>query len=200
MAVALRPWAASLGLAVVLVVLLVAPGAAENPRRVNVLLLYSEPRVIPSTVAIDEAFRSTLEARLGGGVHFYTEFLDVSLFIDNVPQRELREDVGQDIALILCQRVPHADLPVEAPHHVHWTRAVPHPVRVGTCDPVAGLAVGRVEAGVGNLAGRCSKGEVRPEHVRPCLEGRLQLLSQLLRTLGDHRHLPAVRHHRGWCR
>ena len=91
MAVALRPWAASLGLAVVLVVLLVAPGAAEDPRRVNVLLLYSEPRVSPSIVAIDEAFRSTLEARLGGGVYFYTEFLDVSLFIDNVPQRELRD-------------------------------------------------------------------------------------------------------------
>ena len=91
MAVALRPWAASLGLAVVLVVLLVAPGAAEDPRRVNVLLLYSEPRVVPSIVAIDEAFRSTLEARLGGGVYFYTEFLDVSLFIDNVPQRELRD-------------------------------------------------------------------------------------------------------------
>ena len=91
MAVALRPWAASLGLAVVLVVLLAAPGAAEDPRRVNVLLLYSEPRVVPSIVAIDEAFRSTLEARLGGGVYFYTEFLDVSLFIDNVPQRELRD-------------------------------------------------------------------------------------------------------------
>src|ERR1051325_12092165 len=71
-----------------------------------------------------------------------------------IPERELREDVRQDIALILCQRVPHALVPVEAPYHVHWTRAVPRAVRIGRSDPVAGLAVGRVEAGGSNPAGR----------------------------------------------
>ncbi|HEY6210607.1 MAG TPA: hypothetical protein VIW28_16230 [Gemmatimonadales bacterium] len=84
----------------------------------------------------------------------------------------------QDIALILCQRVPHALVPVEAPYHVHWTRAVPRAVCIGRSDPVAGLAVGRVEAGVRNPAGRNSEGEVWPQQIRPGLEGRLQLSGQ----------------------
>ncbi|HEY3098676.1 MAG TPA: ATP-binding protein [Methylomirabilota bacterium] len=88
---ALRPWAASLGLAVVVVVLLAMPAAAEEPRRVNVLLLYTEPRLGPAIVAVDEAFRSTLESRRGGGVYFYTEFLDLSLFDGSLPRRELRD-------------------------------------------------------------------------------------------------------------
>jgi PAS domain S-box-containing protein len=91
MAVGRRPCGAVLGLAVVLVVVLALPAAAEEPPRVNVLLIYTESRLGPAITAIDEAFRSTLEARLAGRVYFYTEFLDVSLFTGTVPQRELRD-------------------------------------------------------------------------------------------------------------
>src|SRR5262249_25958007 len=71
---------ARLAAAMLLVLLITAPMAAEEPKRFNVLLLYSEPRLGPALIAVDEAFRSALEARLDAGVYFYTEYLDLSLF------------------------------------------------------------------------------------------------------------------------
>ncbi len=36
--------------------------AAAEPRRINVLLLYTEARLLPTVIGLDEAFRSTLES------------------------------------------------------------------------------------------------------------------------------------------
>jgi len=57
------------------------PPPAQAPARGNksayrVLLPYSESRLTPSVVNVDQAVRSTLGARLPGRVDFYTEFLD----------------------------------------------------------------------------------------------------------------------------
>ena len=41
-------------------------------------------------VGVDEAFRATLEAESPSPVHFYTEYLDLTLFDGDEPQRELR--------------------------------------------------------------------------------------------------------------
>jgi C4-dicarboxylate-specific signal transduction histidine kinase len=67
------------------------PLGATEPRRINVLLVYTEPRLGPAVVSLDEAFRSTLESSVQGPVFFYTEYLDLSLFVGNLPQRELRD-------------------------------------------------------------------------------------------------------------
>ena len=67
------------------------PSGAAEPRRINVLLVYTEPRLGPAVVNLDEGFRTTLESRAQGQVFFYTEYLDLSLFVGNLPQRELRD-------------------------------------------------------------------------------------------------------------
>ena len=56
----------------------------------NVLLLHAYPRLSPPVVGVDEAFRATLEAESPFPVYFYTEYLDLSLFDGDAPQRELR--------------------------------------------------------------------------------------------------------------
>jgi signal transduction histidine kinase len=70
-----------------------AASSADHGRRV--LLLYTESRLTPAIVALDEAFRSTLEARSPAPVTFYTEYLDVNLFDGVVPQPALRELLRQ---------------------------------------------------------------------------------------------------------
>jgi signal transduction histidine kinase/ABC-type uncharacterized transport system substrate-binding protein len=66
------------------------PGGGPEPAR-RVLLLYSEPRLIPAIVTVDGVLRSTLESRSPAPVVFYTEYLDLNLFDGNAPQPELRE-------------------------------------------------------------------------------------------------------------
>ena len=69
------------------------PGDAEEDRRGpprNVLLLHAYPRLSPPVVSVDDAFRATLEAESPFPVHFYTEYLDLTLFDGDEPQRELR--------------------------------------------------------------------------------------------------------------
>jgi signal transduction histidine kinase/ABC-type uncharacterized transport system substrate-binding protein len=56
-----------------------------------VLLLYGEPRLTPSIVAVDAIVRSTLESRSPVSISFYTEYLDLNYFDGAVPQPELRE-------------------------------------------------------------------------------------------------------------
>ena len=66
---------------------------AERDRRGparNVLLLHAYPRLSPPVVGVDEAFRATLEAESPFPVYFYTEYLDLTLFDGDAPQRELR--------------------------------------------------------------------------------------------------------------
>jgi signal transduction histidine kinase/ABC-type uncharacterized transport system substrate-binding protein len=66
-----------------------APDTHEPGHRV--LLLYTEPRLTPAVVSVDQAIRSTFEARSRVPVHFYTEFLDLNMFDGAAPHRELRE-------------------------------------------------------------------------------------------------------------
>src|SRR4030095_10110397 len=65
------------------------PPADEPSHRI--LLLYSESRLIPSVVNVDQAFRSTLATSLPERVHFYTEFLDLTAFQGDMPRSELCE-------------------------------------------------------------------------------------------------------------
>jgi signal transduction histidine kinase len=62
----------------------------QGPAR-RVLLLYTEPRLTPAVVAADDRLRSVLETRSPARVTFHTEFLDLDMFDDAVPQPELRE-------------------------------------------------------------------------------------------------------------
>jgi signal transduction histidine kinase/ABC-type uncharacterized transport system substrate-binding protein len=64
-----------------------ARGGAEPSYRV--LLLYSEARLTPSVVLIDQALRSTLGASSPRPVYFYTEFLDLNSFRGSELQEEL---------------------------------------------------------------------------------------------------------------
>jgi two-component system, NarL family, sensor kinase len=66
-----------------------APGGRESERRV--LLLYSEARLTPSVVALDNALRSTLESRSPTPIHFHTEFLDLNTSYGASIQGELHE-------------------------------------------------------------------------------------------------------------
>jgi two-component system, LuxR family, sensor kinase FixL len=85
-----------------------ADGARDlRGRSRNVLVLHAYPRLSPPVVSIDEAFRSTLETQSPFPIYFYTEYLDLSLFDGDTPQRELhallrRKYASQDIDLILA--------------------------------------------------------------------------------------------------
>ena len=63
------------------------PSADEPTHRI--LLLYSESRLIPSVVNVDQAFRSTLATGLPERIYFYTEFLDLNAFQGDMPRSEL---------------------------------------------------------------------------------------------------------------
>ena len=65
------------------------PSADEPTHRI--LLLYSESRLIPSVVNVDQAFRSTLATGLPERIYFYTEFLDLNAFQGDMPRSELWE-------------------------------------------------------------------------------------------------------------
>src|SRR5262245_1302114 len=64
-------------------------GGLETGRRV--LLLYSEPRLTPAVVNVDAAIRATIQSQSAVPVIFYTEYLDLNLFVHGAPEPELRE-------------------------------------------------------------------------------------------------------------
>lgn len=64
--------------------------AGDREHQRHVLLLYSEPRLLPGIVAIDQSIRSTLHARSPDPVYFYTEYLDMSLFVGEAPEPQFR--------------------------------------------------------------------------------------------------------------
>jgi PAS domain S-box-containing protein len=68
-----------------------ATGAPDGGGQTRVLLLYTESRLLPSILTIDQALRDTLQSRSPRPVYFYTEYLDTSLFDGDLPQRELHE-------------------------------------------------------------------------------------------------------------
>src|SRR5262245_18880402 len=79
----------TLGVLLLIAVLAPAPGRAESGR--SVLLLYSEARLTPSVVSLDQALRSTLDARSPVPIYFYTEFLDLNTTYRASIHDELRE-------------------------------------------------------------------------------------------------------------
>jgi two-component system, LuxR family, sensor kinase FixL len=91
------PWAATAVLVIVLACAGHLPAAAQDTSppaersQVRVLLLYAEPRLLPSVVQADQAVRATLQSGSPQPVYFYTEYLDLSLFDGDVPPRELHE-------------------------------------------------------------------------------------------------------------
>jgi hypothetical protein len=76
--------------AVVMLWVLTAGQSPAKPPSAQVLLVYTEPRLTPALVALDTAFRSTMESGSPAGVFFYTEYLDLGFFDGDVPLAELR--------------------------------------------------------------------------------------------------------------
>ena len=66
--------------AVALLVMASAAFAAGATESRSVLLIYSDPRLTPAIVTIDETVRATIESRARGPVQFFTEYLDLSWF------------------------------------------------------------------------------------------------------------------------
>ena len=75
---------------------LCAPGvrgaetSSATNRQPRVLVLYSNERLLPAGMAVDEAIRGTLEAELEASAEFYTEFLDVERFPGEAQQERTR--------------------------------------------------------------------------------------------------------------
>ena len=57
-----------------------AENSASVSRHPRVLVLYSNERLLPANIAVDEAIRATFQTELQEPVEFYTEFLDVDRF------------------------------------------------------------------------------------------------------------------------
>jgi hypothetical protein len=58
-----------------------AAGQGSAPgQRVLVLVLYSDERLLPANVIMDEAIRAAFAAGTKNRVEFYSEFLDVARF------------------------------------------------------------------------------------------------------------------------
>ncbi len=87
----------------------------QEPGR-RVLLLYSEARLTPSVVALDQALRSTLESHSPVPMYFQTEFLDLNTsnaasFQDGLHELLRRKYQRRSVDLIVAQgqlTVPYA--------------------------------------------------------------------------------------------
>lgn len=60
-------------------------------RQPRVLLVYSNERLLPANIAVDEAIRSTFQSELEVSAEFYTEFLDVDRFPGETQQDRTRD-------------------------------------------------------------------------------------------------------------
>ena len=81
-----------LGTTMLLVVNLAGTKAAgQTPALVQrVLVLYSDERLLPANIIIDEAIRTTLAAGTNNRIEFYSEFLDVARFPGEEQQQRQR--------------------------------------------------------------------------------------------------------------
>jgi PAS domain S-box-containing protein len=70
----------------------VTPPAVRQPR---VLVLYSNERLLPANVAVDEAIRTTFHSAFEKPVEFYAEFLDVNRFPSLIQQERTREFLSE---------------------------------------------------------------------------------------------------------
>src|SRR5277367_2875559 len=57
-----------------------AETASATSRQPRVLILYSNERLLPANIVLDDAIRATFSSGLEVPVEFYTEFLDVDRF------------------------------------------------------------------------------------------------------------------------
>jgi hypothetical protein len=73
-----------------------AGGQAPAPGQ-RVLVLYSDERLLPANVIMDEAIRAAFAAGTKNRVEFYSEFLDVARFPGEEQQQRQRD---------FCQRPP----------------------------------------------------------------------------------------------
>jgi hypothetical protein len=64
-------------------------GSEKGPQK-RVLILHPESRLLPATARLDETFRTKLRASWPGEVDFHVEQLDLSLFDEDAPPREIR--------------------------------------------------------------------------------------------------------------
>src|SRR5213593_1223000 len=85
--------------------------AADSDRPRQVLLLYTESRLLPAIVEADAAFRSTVSSDLGALVDFRTEFLDLPSTSSAEYKRHLRnllrlkyQDVHFDLIVAFAPR------------------------------------------------------------------------------------------------
>ena len=63
---------------------------AANPVR-RVLVIYSDERLLPANVIVDEAIRGTFAAETTARIEFHSEFLDVSRFPGEAQQQRERD-------------------------------------------------------------------------------------------------------------
>lgn len=69
--------------------------ASSSLRQPRVLVLYSNQRLLPAGIAVDEAIRATFETGLEVPVEFYAEFLDVDRFPSVTQQERMREFLSE---------------------------------------------------------------------------------------------------------
>jgi len=66
-----------------------AAGQAPAPGQ-RVLMLYSDERLLPANIIMDEAIRATFAVGTKNRVEFYSEFLDVARFPGEAQQQRQR--------------------------------------------------------------------------------------------------------------
>jgi ABC-type uncharacterized transport system substrate-binding protein len=67
-----------------------AAGQAPAPAQ-RVLVLYSDERLLPANIIVDEAIRATFAVSTSNRIEFYSEFLDVSRFPGEAQQQRQRD-------------------------------------------------------------------------------------------------------------
>jgi hypothetical protein len=70
-----------------------AAGQAPVPRQ-RVLVLYSDERLPPANIIMDEAIRAAFAVGTKTGVEFYSEFLDVARFPGRSSSGSLGKNIG----------------------------------------------------------------------------------------------------------
>jgi len=81
----------SLGATMLLILNLAGTGAAGQVPVQRVLVLYSDERLLPANIIVDEAVRAAFAAATKKRVEFYSEFLDVARFPGEEQQQRQRD-------------------------------------------------------------------------------------------------------------
>ena len=69
----------------------VAQTPSSTPPLRRVLVLYSDERLLPANIILDEAIRATFAAETSDRIEFHSEFLDVSRFPGEAQQQRQRD-------------------------------------------------------------------------------------------------------------